>query len=209
MRLFLTLILVTQTSVFLFAQQDSTSLRTSLDNNLKKNEVALILKIDILNPVVSIVKSQTDAGVYAELGFKRRQSFQLSNYLHFYTSPAIHENRMDLYMDYKFFLSRKQAYSGIYIGPYLAISSLSYEREVNGDFPPYYRHVKFEQQALGGGLLAGYQFIIKRRFVIDLLGRIGAAQPVATKLIALVNEPPVNSSLRLTWLAAINLGYKF
>jgi len=81
---------------------------------------------------------------------------------------------------------------------------------VNGDYPPYYSYLEYNQIIMGGGLICGYQNYIKKHLVIDFLVGLGAQHITNTNIVKAVNigldnQKQVIPDMRL----ALNIGYRF
>lgn len=206
----LLLILCTTNCNYVTAQKDSTTTKPNIVRNfIKKNDIQLILKADILYSIIRPRKYT----VALEGCFKKRHSIQgtasLCNYTK--TDNTINKSYFSLQstLEYKFFLFNKKQYTGFYTGPYLLVGSDTHINESQKEVTPY-SYIEYNQASIGGGATIGYQNYIIKRIVIDLTVGYGVRQIVDTQVIKIINTELGNQKLTFpNYKFGLNIGYKF
>ena len=115
--------------------------------------------------------------------------------------------------EYKFFVSKKKAHTGYYIGAF-GYFNYYYDNYIWG-----HQQIITNQVNIGGGISNGVQFYIFKRITIDVLLELGvlSGNPVYNNVVitnpyispadlcGCVTQPPIQFYGRF----AINIGYKF
>ena len=176
------------------------------------------MKTDVLIPALCLVAKLTDqvnnpiGSLTFETCFLNRHSFQLTG---FYDNLPGHERSLQIIPEYKFFFSKKQAYTGFYGGAYFKYitNKITYQKPGpilecgNGlTFPivePPFNPVDYEH-GFGEGIIFGFQKYFFKHLVFDFVIGAGYSQINLSKRNY---ESP--SDAVFNGRAALNLGYKF
>ncbi len=189
----------------------STTLFTSkiVAQEALSNKPAVIIKADIVLPVVGLAINAKGGSLTLEFGFKRRHSIQLTGLGYTATiSESQHDKSMQIIPAYKYFLSKKKEYAGFYSGLYLR--STQYQSTIDHKDLFYSFYLEYKQNYLGGGLIFGYQNYIKERIVIDVLLGWGVGKVLNTTVVKSENVELVDiDNSPASGIMAVNIGYKF
>ncbi|MES2678630.1 MAG: DUF3575 domain-containing protein [Bacteroidota bacterium] len=167
-----------------------------------------ILKTNLTLVVASLLSTGRSGSLLAELGIKKRHSFQLIAARRANVSASHKFIAGDVIPTYKYFLKKRKAYAGFYSGFYLR----AHQRYVVSDLRTHTTrsYLEYIQRRLGGGMVVGYQSYSKKRVVLDLLLGIGWARTVNKRVINAFNTPyPTQSADNFDGLLGLNIGYKF
>jgi len=210
-------------AVFLFAKL------FSQNDTLQKSNSAFVLKTDILLPVMGLFNigdflepNKLNFSITSEINFKKRNSLQLTvlnvwpkvkhvGYWPSANTEIFTVNVLEIIPEYKFYLSRKKMQKGFYIGAYAKYIRSHTIREEHGPYPySPMMHLEYIEHETAFGGLAGYQFYIKKKLVIDFLLGLGRAQLFKVDIIKKeYTQFSDDYSGYLDAQFAINIGYKF
>lgn len=171
-------------------------------------KTAIIIKADIAMPIIGLATNFTAGSLTLELGIKRRHSIQLTGLITSIVSNEFQHKTIQIIPAYKYFLSKKKAYTGFYSGLYLKglqYTSITDHRHFSESY-----YLEYKQNTLGGGLIFGYQNYIMKRLVVDILLGFGARQVINTTIIK--SENIYLDGIKSTYsdgILAVNVGYKF
>ncbi|MBF9141917.1 DUF3575 domain-containing protein [Hymenobacter properus] len=121
------------------------------------------LKVNILSPLVRT------GSFFIEHKVNEHQSVQLGGLFTAWSAGDTKITGFALTPEYRFYLSdSKTALEGFYLAPFLRYQNLTLTA-VDGFEDPYGNTSdgKATLNTVGGGMLAGYQFVFKRRFTLD------------------------------------------
>ncbi|MHB8261632.1 MAG: DUF3575 domain-containing protein [Bacteroidia bacterium] len=188
-----------------------------------KKGIGLIIKTAIFQPTFNgmdyypITITFHAFAVTVEKFFKKQHSIQVTfieGWRNIIFSPMDYSrsNTWALIPEYKFFVSKKKAQTGYYIGAYGYFNFLNNER-VDGAYQGIYKALN-----IGGGISNGLQFYLFKRITINVLLEIGVlrTKPAFYNDVE-INPIPVCGCVRepalpafeLNSRFAINIGYKF
>jgi hypothetical protein len=195
---------------FGYSKQDTITKRTKENTSfLKRHDIHLILKTDILFPILETIEQRNAYSLTAEIGMDKRISclstglFSNSRF----TTPGKAESSSQIIGEGRYFLSNKRNYTGLYTGFYFKGIDHLFTEEIYND--QLYTYLQYKQSSVGGGLTFGYQNYFKK-IVLDFTSGIGAKQVTNTKIIKAVNiEPSVNNKPVFDFRIGINLGCRF
>ena len=169
---------------------------------------ALIIKTDIAMPIIGLATNFKAGSLTLELGIKRRHSIQLTGLITSIVSAEYQHKTIQIIPAYKYFLSKKKAYTGFYSGLYLKGSQYTFIADRRHFIDNSY--LEYKQNALGGGLIFGYQNYIMKKIVFDILLGFGARQVLNTTIIKSENTYLGDiDSTSPDGIIAVNFGYKF
>jgi hypothetical protein len=187
-----------------------------------KKQLGLIVKADVLMPVVTQILSQIPNYNSKEYNFslalekqlEQRQSIQLTgmySYINLNLEPGtIQYKTVSITPEYKFFILKNKPITGPYLGGYSAYRNEHFfsieESYLNGPYDEYIIHI------IGVGIITGYQCYIKNKIVIDFLAGLGVNKEISIHKLQSINNsstPKPTSYLNLDGRLAINIGYKF
>lgn len=198
---------------FCFCQSHANTKPDSLKLNL-------VVKTDIVVPLVTAIQSAANANVYAfysltiEKFIKKKHTVQLTfmqnwstNFFSNNNGTNYRFNAWSFAPQYKFFFFKRKPQTGLYMGAY---ARYLYDNEVNYTNRPqdylYTTTSSFKQNSIGAGITAGVQFyLLKRRLVMDIMLGLGFLKPIShTQFFATDGQAAIKAQLQ-----AINIGYKF
>jgi uncharacterized protein DUF3575 len=185
-----------------------------------KKQLGLVVKGDILTPIIGLIVEQGYCSFTIEKLLKKRHSIQLTyfeSWLHYPDNWKL--NLLQLMPEYKFFVSKKKLCSGYYIG---AFGQFIHYKEIFENNPGgnELNVENYKEVALGGGISNGVQFYVFKKITIDILLGVGLYKPIYfydiqtynsfNGVITRVNFPEqYYNAAQFNFRAAINIGYKF
>ncbi len=184
-----------------------------------KKQLGLIVKADVLVPIISHLSKLNEFSLTVEKLFKQRHSLQLTYVKSWYNKNTFVHNpatesgtdknsTYQIIPEYKFFISKKKAHTGYYIGAYAKFIS-TYEKSISSITSPIIRSDIFEYSmySISEGVINGFQFYFFNHLTLDVLLGIGVREVIEFNQIQ--GNFGGNSSALFDLRAAINIGYKF
>ncbi len=217
-----------------FAQPGIADSPNTNDKQQAKN--CLILKLDLIEPAISLIAKETSLAMGIEKGFCKRHSIQLAGLLLLNKSDSFKTLPIKLIQiipQYKFYLSKRRNFTGFYVGVYMKYSisqyaskaSLPDQFQAGGPISPilyYYPYytLTFDQFKIGEGGMIGYQNCFGKHIVLDFLFGLGQLSQIATKTVKeqvpgletkniAPDSEPYNSTTSFDGIISLNIGYKF
>jgi len=168
-----------------------------------------IIKTDIGQPIIShyFYQYQKVGSLTLEVCLKRRHSVQVIGYGSEIKFSEYRHNSFQIIPVYKYFLSKKNPYTGFYTGAYIKGDRLN-EIINRGSGIGY---LEYNEYSLGGGLVIGYQNYIMKRIVVDVIFGCGVRQDLKIEVIRTDNMSLNQSGMKqplLDGILALNVGYK-
>jgi hypothetical protein len=174
-----------------YSQQDSV-----------KGKVEFDIKVDVLCPTVFYITDKNIQENYRydnlesvtfEACFNRRQSLQLTGL--FETSGGQgYAQTLHIIPEYKYFLSKKNYYTGFYLGIYLTYIR---QKDVDEWDPPNYVYTSY-YNGYGAGGICGYQRCFFNHLILDFIIDLGESEMYYD-----------SKNLMLDGRIALDIGYKF
>ena len=164
-----------------------------------------IIKTDAVLAAYNFFSDINAASLTIEKGFAKHHSLQLMGR---YDKNKKYESRTCyLQPEYKYYWNAKKNFSGFYTGAYLKYANEKYVGYYS--VPDLYIH--FRRDTRAAGMLAGWQFCIKRHFVIDLTAGAGIAYTTQTQIEKWypLYQSGHRSLFDLDAKLAVNVGYRF
>ena len=187
-----------------------------------KKQLGLVIKGDILMPILLIsnanvfIFNNNYCSFTLEKLLKKRRSIQLTFFEDWgqWGNPPIPYyifNKWALLPEYKFFVSKKKAHTGYYVGVW---GQFMNDKEINqrNNIIENYKTVY-----LGGGISTGVQFYIFKRITIDALIGFGVLKPIyyydtrwnVNGIVQQLTFQKDYYTSQFNPRLAINIGYKF
>ncbi len=177
--------------------------------------INLIIKADVLLPVVAAATNLHLFSVSAEKLFCKHHSIQLS-FLDTWTrnasQPAARRitdnfNTWQIAPEYKYYMFKKKKYTGYYIGAFVMYTQYHDKNTLyflSQTLPKVYEEIEY---SLSCGFINGYQLYLFKHITIDFLLGLGVKSPVKYKVVEGNIENDYKSSL--IFRAAVNIGVRF
>jgi len=172
-----------------------------------KKQLGLVVKTDILSPILRLFGDKDlyfDNYVFSftvEKLLAKRHSVQLTFFESWEQQPNDWQlNQWSLIPEYKFFVSKKKAHTGYYIGAFGQFLNYN-ERDYSPEIGNY------KTISVGGGISNGVQFYVLKKITIDALLGFGILKPIYVYDTYGAQQEDYLSTY--TFRSAISIGYKF
>jgi len=170
--------------------------------------IGLVVKADPFFPIVTLMLGNSEQKIYSvtvEKFLEGHFSFQLNGMLlHYGQSPAENNNSYMLSPQLKYYFSKTGRHVGLFVG---AFTQLEQQEQI---YISSAENDRLYANSFGGGIMAGIQYFISKRFVIESLIGIGEAKQYG---YGYVNG---QSSAKYSYqgyvptdLLDVNIGYEF
>ncbi len=177
------------------------------------NKLNLIIKADILSPILLTLNQTGYGSLTIEKGLKRRFSVQLTGTFSSYVTKDYHadtlwnyhkNNRFQIIPEGKYFWGKRRYYSGFYSGLYAKYEYSKSESKWFSYNNQTFLHYNGNRSYVAGGIIIGYQnYIIKRRMVLDILAGAG----YFSRNIIHFSDAFRSNEIDIRF--ALNIGYRF
>ena len=184
-------------------------------DSLQKKKLGLIVKTEIVSPLLSITGKLGGYSLTVEKMLGKRHSVQITgNYLFINSRDKQshllrQQKRMQLIPEYKFFVIKNYRHSCPYIGLFLKYSQQENMENNWSSSEGLQKISDYYLYSYSFGLLNGDEIWIKNKWTIDFLYGHGASNVSKYKII----KYGAYALYELGWTAdnrfAINIGYKF